>query len=263
MIDPTVLATSAAAVLTFVVAIWLLSLAMRDASIVDIAWGPAFLVIAFAAAWTGDGAAPRTRLLFALVALWSVRLAGYLAWRNLGSGEDFRYRKMRTFWGARFWWVSLFTVFLLQGALAWIVSAPIQIAMASPIPERLGWLDYAGIGLFAVGFLFESVGDLQLARFKADPANAGKVLDSGLWAWTRHPNYFGDCLQWWAFLLIALATPSGWVAVVGPLVMTWLLLKVSGVAMLERSLRRKRPDYDEYRERVPAFVPRPPRRRNA
>jgi steroid 5-alpha reductase family enzyme len=197
-----------------------------------------------------------------LVAIWSLRLAGYLAWRNLGSGEDFRYQKMRSYWGARFWWVSLFTVFLLQGSLAWIVSAPIQLAMASPEPPRFGSLDYLGLAIFVVGFLFESVGDLQLARFKADPGNAGKVLDSGLWAWTRHPNYFGDSLQWWAFFVIALSTPRGWISAVGPLLMTWLLMKVSGVAMLERSLRRKKPAYDRYRERVPVFFPRPPRRRD-
>jgi steroid 5-alpha reductase family enzyme len=260
MIDPEVLLASAAAVLSFLVVVWLVSLAMRDASIVDIVWGPAFLVIAVVSHWIGAGAPARSNLLLALVALWSLRLAAYLAWRNLGSGEDFRYRKMRGYWGGRFWWVSLFTVFLLQGALAWIVSLPIQLAMASPVPEPLGWLDYAGVALFAVGFLFESVGDLQLARFKANPANAGKVLDSGLWAWTRHPNYFGDCVQWWAFFLIALPTPRGYLAVVGPLVMTWLLLKVSGVPMLERSLRKKRSGYDDYRERVPAFLPRPPRR---
>jgi steroid 5-alpha reductase family enzyme len=131
--------------------------------------------------------------------------------------------------------------------------------MASPAPARLGWLDYAGLGLFLIGFVFEAVGDLQLARFKADPGSAGKVLDSGLWAWTRHPNYFGDCVQWWAFFLVALSTPRGWASIVGPLLMTWLLVRVSGVAMLERSLRKKRPGYDEYRARVPAFFPRPPR----
>ena len=259
MIDPAVLLTSAGAVLAFAVALWLVSLAARDASIVDIAWGPMFLVIAVVSWRVGDGAPARQHLLLALVALWSLRLAGYLAWRNLGSGEDFRYQKMRVHWGTRFWWVSFFTVFLLQATLAWIVSAPIQIAMASPVPERLGWLDWTAVALFVVGFLFETVGDRQLARFKADPANEGKVLDSGLWAWTRHPNYFGDCVQWWAFFLIALPTPRGYVSIVGPVVMTWLLMRVSGVPMLERSLRRNRPAYDEYRSRVSAFFPRPPR----
>jgi steroid 5-alpha reductase family enzyme len=259
MIDPQVLLASAAAVFAFVVVLWLVSLAARDASIVDIAWGPAFLVIALVSWRVGDGARARELLLLTLVALWSLRLAGYLAWRNLGSGEDFRYQKMRAHWGRRFWWVSLFTVFLLQGTLAWIVSAPIQLAIASPVPEQLGWLDWAGTALFAVGFLFESVGDAQLARFKADPANQGKVLDSGLWAWTRHPNYFGDCVQWWGFFLIALATPRGYVGVIGPLMMTWLLTKVSGVPMLERSLRRNRPAYDDYGRRVSSFFPRPPR----
>ena len=258
MIDSGVLLASAVAVLAFAVALWLVSLVGRDASIVDIAWGPMFLVVAVVSWQVGDGASTRQHLLLALVALWSLRLAGYLAWRNLGAGEDFRYQKMRAHWGRRFWWVSFFTVFLLQATLAWIVSAPIQLAMASPVPERLGWLDWTAVALFAVGFLFESVGDRQLARFKADPANQGKVLDSGLWAWTRHPNYFGDCVQWWAFFLIALPTPRGYISIVGPLVMTWLLMRVSGVPMLERSLRRNRPGYDEYRSRVSAFFPRPP-----
>jgi steroid 5-alpha reductase family enzyme len=258
MIDPDVLLASAAHVLALMVLLWIVSLAMRDASIVDIAWGPAFVAIAAASFAIGHGAAPRRTLLLVLVALWGARLGSYLAWRNLGRGEDFRYRKMRAFWGARFWWVSLFTVFLLQGVLAWMVSAPIQLAMSSPQPARLGALDWAGVALFTVGFLFESVGDLQLARFKADPGNAGKVLDSGLWAWTRHPNYFGDFLVWWSFFLIALATPRGFLAAIGPLLMSFLLLRVSGVPMLERSLRRKRPGYDDYRARVPAFFPRPP-----
>ena len=256
MIDPGILLASAGAVLAFAVALWLVSLVARDASIVDIAWGPMFLVVAVVSWRVGDGASAREHLLLALVALWSLRLAGYLAWRNLGAGEDFRYQKMRAHWGSRFWWVSLFTVFLLQSALAWIVSAPIQLAMASPTPERLGWLDCMGVALFVVGFLFESVGDLQLARFKADPANAGKVLDAGLWSLTRHPNYFGDSVQWWAFFLIALSTPRGWLALIGPLVMTWLLMRFSGVPMLERSLRKKRPGYDDYRERVSPFFPR-------
>jgi steroid 5-alpha reductase family enzyme len=260
MIDASVLVASAVAVLGLLAALWLLSLAVSDASIVDIAWGPAFLLIAAVGRWIGDGAAARANLLLALIAAWSLRLAVYLAWRNLGRGEDFRYQKMRAHWGARFRWVSLFTVFLLQAVLAWTVSLPIQLAMASPEPARLGRLDYAGIALFAVGLGFESIGDLQLARFKADPANAGQVLDRGLWAWTRHPNYFGDAMVWWGLFLIALRTPAGWLGAIGPLLMTWLLLRVSGVPMLERSLRRTRPGYDGYRRRVPAFFPRPPRR---
>jgi steroid 5-alpha reductase family enzyme len=261
MIEPSVLVGSAFTVFSLLALLWLVSLAVRDASIVDIAWGPAFVAIAVVAYRIGDGAPARGRLLLALVALWGLRLGGYLAWRNLGRGEDFRYRRMREHWGARFAWVSLFTVFLLQAALAWVVSLPIQLAMASPIPARLGWLDAAGAAVFAIGFLFESLGDLQLARFKADPANAGTVLDSGLWGWTRHPNYFGDFLVWWGLFLIALATPRGYGSLIGPLLMSWLLMRVSGVPMLERALRRKRPGYDDYRRRVPAFFPRPPARK--
>jgi len=143
----------------------------------------------------------------------------------------------------------------LQGALMWIVSLPLQVAQTSPLPARLTWLDTVATLLWAVGFIFETVGDWQLARFKADPGNRGKVMDQGLWAYTRHPNYFGDAVAWWAYFLFALATPFGVWTIISPTIMTFMLLRVSGVALLERKLAKTRPQYDAYRRRTNAFVP--------
>jgi steroid 5-alpha reductase family enzyme len=241
--------------------LWLWSLALRDASIVDIFWGVGFVQIAWVAAWLSDGSPARRVLVALLVSLWGLRLAHHLFRRNWGHGEDFRYRRMRAHHGPRFWLVSLFTVFLLQAALMWIVSLPVQLAVAAREPSGLTLLDGLGTLVFAVGLAFEAVGDRQLARFRADPTNAGRVLDTGLWAWTRHPNYFGDAVVWWGLFLIALATPWGFVAAIGPALMTFLLMRVSGVTLLEKSLSKTRPGYRDYVQRTSAFFPRPPGRR--
>lgn len=240
-------------------AMWLLSLALRDASIVDIFWGCGFVVIGVASfLWTDDGSSARRGLITALVSVWGLRLAGYLLRRNAGHGEDPRYQAMRRHWGARFPWVSLVTVFALQGILMWIVSLPVQLTLAAP-GGSLGLLDTLGVALFALGLFFESVGDWQLARFKADPANAGRVMDRGLWRYTRHPNYFGDFCAWWGIFLVALGGPNGLWSIVGPVVMSFFLMRVSGVPMLERSIHKRRPDYVEYAKRTSAFFPLPPR----
>ena len=244
-------------------ALWLLSLALRDASIVDIFWGFGFVVIGVASFfWADDGSSARRGLITALVSVWGLRLAGYLFWRNVGHGEDPRYRAMRRHWGARFPWISLVTVFALQGVLMWIVSLPVQLTMAAP-GGALGPLDGLGVALFAVGLCFEAVGDWQLARFKADPANASRVMDRGLWRYTRHPNYFGDFCVWWGIFLVALSGPNGFWSIVGPIVMSFFLIRVSGVPMLERSIHKRRPDYVEYAKRTSAFFPRPRRRPDA
>jgi len=249
------IATAAAAFVAMTL-VWVLSVVRRDASIVDVWWGLGFTLIATVAHRLGPGAA-RADLVLAMVGLWGLRLAGYLLWRNSGAGEDRRYQAMRRAWGGRFWWVSYGTVFLLQGAVMWVVSLPVQQAMASR--TSLGALDALGAGVWAVGLAFESVGDAQLARFKADPVNAGRVMDRGLWRYTRHPNYFGDFLVWWGLWVVAAAAPGGLWTAIGPLVMSVLLMRVSGVPLLERSLARRRPDYEAYRRRTSAFFPRPPR----
>lgn len=253
------LALSAAGIVALMLATWLISLILRDASIVDIVWGLGFAVVALIGLLFGDGYGPRKILITGMTAAWGLRLAIYLFIRNAGKGEDFRYQRMRAHYGSRFGLISLFTVFGLQGLLMFVVSLPVQAAQAAG-PDHLTWLDAAGAAVWLTGLLFESVGDWQLARFKADPANAGKVMDRGLWAWTRHPNYFGDSLVWWGIFLVAASQPAHLWVIVGPIVMTFLLVRVSGVALLERSLVKRRPGYDEYIARTSAFIPRPPRK---
>jgi len=253
-----VLGASAGALGAAMLTLWLLSLTLRDASIVDVFWGLGFALVAWVAFVLGEGTPARKLLVAGAATLWGLRLAGHLAWRNHGTGEDPRYRRMRRHHGERFWIVSLATVFGLQGVLPFVVSLPLQVAQALPGPP-LGLFDLAGAALFAAGLAFETVGDLQLARFKADPANQGRVMDRGLWRYTRHPNYFGDAVAWWGLGLMACAVPGGFLALVSPVVMNVLLLRVSGVALLERSLRRSKPGYADYVARTSAFFPRPPR----
>jgi steroid 5-alpha reductase family enzyme len=253
------LASTAAFVALLMVAVWLSSVWKRNASIVDVIWGPGFAGIALVAFATSDAPLARRALVTGLALVWGLRLGGYLLRRAWGKPEDFRYQAMRRYWGARFPLVSLLTVFALQGVLMWIVSLPLQVAQVAAEPAELGALDALGACLWLVGMFFESVGDSQLARFKADPANAGRVMDRGLWRYTRHPNYFGDCLVWWGFFAIALAVPGGIYTLVGPIAMTVLLRRVSGVTLLERSLVKRRPGYAEYVARTNPFIPGPPR----
>ena len=252
---------AAVAVATLMVGTWVVSLVLRNASIVDITWGLGFVVVAWVSALRADAASGAASVLVAMVTVWGLRLGVYLFWRNHGNGEDYRYVAMRRRWGKRFWLISLATVFVLQGALMWIVSLPVQVAHVGDARDGAlaGVALVIGLALYAIGLLFEVVGDAQLARFKADPTNEGKVMRSGLWRYTRHPNYFGDACVWWGVGIVAQAVTGTWWALLGPLVMNILLLRVSGVALLERSLRKRKPDYAEYVRTTSAFVPRPPR----
>jgi steroid 5-alpha reductase family enzyme len=234
---------------------WLVSVQQRNVTIVDTLWSLMFVIAAFAYASVSMPLGPRAQVLLVLVSVWGVRLALYLARRTLGHEEDRRYQKIRRRNEPGFTWKSIYLVFGLQAVLAWIISLPLLggiVGDASP----LGMLDYAGIALWLVGFYFEAVGDWQLARFKADPANAGQVMDRGLWRLTRHPNYFGDFCIWWGFGLIALSVGAWW-ALIGPVLMSVLLLRVSGVALLERDIGKRRPGYAEYIRRTNAFFPGP------
>lgn len=239
--------------------VWLLSLIKKDASIVDTSWGLGFVLIATVCCAIGEGFEMRRILITALTAIWGLRLAAHIFFRNKGKGEDFRYKAMRARHGKRFPVVSLYSVFAVQGLLMWVISLPLQIAETSRLPARFTWLDWAGATIWLIGFGFESIGDLQLARFKADPKNKGKVMDRGLWRYTRHPNYFGDALLWWGFFLIALSTPSGAWTLISPLIMTGLLMKISGVALLEKTLMKTKPEYRDYVARTNAFFPWLPR----
>lgn len=242
--------------------LWLLSLRLRDASIVDPFWGSAF-VLATWTAFLGAGApGPRAALALALVTLWGLRLTGHLLLRRRGHGEDFRYAAMRRAHGERFWWVSLLTVFLLQGLLAWVIALPLQAAVLLPQPDGPGALEAFAALLFAGGFLLEAVADAQLARFKADPASRGRALDTGVWRFSRHPNYFGDAVQWWAFGLLGAAAGAPW-TLLSPALMTFLLLRVSGVRLLEKDIAERRPAYRAYARRTSAFVPWFPRASSA
>ena len=235
--------------------LWLVSLVKHDVSIVDSLWSLMFLAGAVVYASMTAEPGPRTTLVLILVSVWALRLFGYITWRNWGEEEDRRYQAIRERNEPNFAVKSLYLIFLLQATLAWIISLPLLAAIAGLGP--LGALDYLGVTLFAVGLLFETVGDFQLARFKADPANDGQVMRSGLWRYTRHPNYFGECCVWWGFFLIALSA-GGWWSIVGPVLMTVLLLKVSGVALLEKDLWERRPGYAQYVKNTNAFFPRFP-----
>jgi steroid 5-alpha reductase family enzyme len=250
-------------ILAMVTGLWLISLLLRDSSIVDIFWGTGFAVTAWVAfAIVPARAHPRQWLICLLVTAWGLRLSLHILRRNRGRGEDSRYERWRAEAGPPWWWRSFFKVFLLQGILLWIVSAPLLAAQIRAQPDRLTWVDYAAIPVWLIGFFFEAAGDFQLARFKANPANKGKVLQSGVWRYTRHPNYFGDAAQWWAYYLIALAA-GGWWTIFSPILMTTLLMRVSGVTLLEKTLKEGKPGYKEYVETTSEFIPWFPRKKHA
>jgi steroid 5-alpha reductase family enzyme len=241
--------------------LWLLSLAMKNSSIVDIFWGTGFVVATWTAfLLTPEGFETRKWLLNGLVTVWGLRLSIHILIRNWGKPEDYRYQAWRKEAGSAWWWRSFFKVFLLQGVLLWIISTPLLAAQISSTPERLIWMEYVAIPVWLIGFFFEAVGDWQLTRFKADPANKGKLLTSGVWSYTRHPNYFGDSTQWWAYFLIA-AAAGGWWTIFSPIMMTFLLLRVSGVALLEKTLKEEKPGYRDYVESTSEFIPWFPRKK--
>ena len=243
-------------------AIWLVSVIKRDASIVDVFWGLGFVLVAWLTFLQADGYLGRKILITLLTTLWGLRLAVHILIRDWGHGEDRRYQAWRAQYGPRFWWVSLFTVFWLQGVLLWVISIVLQVGQMSANPARLVILDFLGTIVWTVGFIFEAVADWQLYRFKTDPENKGKVMKKGLWAYSRHPNYFGESLIWWGLFLITLATPGSFWTVISPVVITFLLLKVSGVTLLEKTIVDSRPEYREYIESTSSFIPRLPRKRN-
>jgi len=235
--------------------LWIVSILVKNVSIVDLFWGFSFVIVnAFYVFITGE-LNPRKILILVLVSIWGLRLTTYLFIRNWGKGEDFRYKQFRKEYGEeRYWWFSYFQTFLLQGALVLIVSLPLYGISMSSDTGRLNFLDYAAIAIWLIGFVFESGGDYQMARFKKDIRNKGKVMDKGFWKYTRHPNYFGDATVWWSYALISIAAGAYW-HIIGSLVMTFLLLKVSGVSLLEKSLKDSKPQYREYIRRTNSFFP--------
>jgi steroid 5-alpha reductase family enzyme len=240
--------------------LWRLSVRYRDVSLIDLYWGPGFAVIAWIALALEPTPGPVDIALAVLVSLWGVRLGGYLWSRNRGKPEDARYAAMRSAYAndEAFERASLVRIFYLQGALMWLISLPVQIAIIVGI-EKAGVLAFLGLGLFCLGFFFEAVGDYQLARFKRDPSNHGQVMDKGLWRYTRHPNYFGDACVWWGLYLIAAEAPPARWAILSPALMSFLLVRVTGKKLLEDGLRRTKPAYEEYVRRTSPFFPWPPR----
>ncbi len=237
---------------------WLLSLLKRDASIADVLWGPLFVVIAVTTLLLGSGTGPRRFLVLSLVAAWAARLTLHLARRNLGQGEDARYRAMRARHGERFAIISLFTVFLCQPVLAWIIAAPVIAVMQDASSARLSASDALGTLVFLMGLATEAVADHELAKFRQDPGNRERVLDRGLFRYSRHPNYFGEFVLWWGLGSFGLA--SGSVAsLLGPALLSVLLLRVSGVTLLESTIVSRRPDYARYQATTNAFFPGRPR----
>jgi steroid 5-alpha reductase family enzyme len=251
----------AGVIIGLMVLLWLVSLWLKNSSIVDIFWGTGFVIFAWVAfILTPGGFIARKILLCLLVTLWGLRLSLHILKRNWGKGEDFRYQAWRNEAGSSWWWKSFFKVFILQAILLVIVAVPLLAAQIKPLPDHLTWLDLLAIPVWLIGFSFETLGDWQLMRFKANPANKGKLLTTGAWRYSRHPNYFGDATQWWAYYLVALAA-GGWWTIFSPIIMTGLLLRVSGVRLLEKTLKETKPGYQEYLETTSEFIPWFPRRK--
>ena len=241
------------------VSLWfLISLFKRRNDVADVAWGLGFVLVAWTSFFLAGGSGTRGLLVCILVSVWGVRLAWHIDARHRGKAEDFRYMAWRREWGKWFYARSYAQVYVLQGALLFIVVLPVLMINRST-GTTFGFLNGIGACIWLFGFLFESVGDAELARFARDPHNRGKILQNGLWRYTRHPNYFGEVVQWWGIWVVAVGVPGGWFSIVGPLTITLLILKVSGVPMLEKKMAEN-PDFAEYRRRTSVFVPWVPKR---
>lgn len=242
----------------FMNCLFVVALRRRDNSVADVGWGLGFIFLTLVTMSFPGETTGRQLVVAVLVTVWGLRLAIRIYRRNRGKGEDFRYKEWREKWGEHWRRTAYLFVFLGQGLMMLLISAPILFVNAFRGPA-LGWLDFAGAGVWLLGFLFEAVGDYQLDRFLKDPANRGKVMDRGLWRYTRHPNYFGEVTQWWGIFIIALSVQWGWASVIGPVTITSLILFYSGVPLLEKTMM-KNPAYREYASRTSKFVPWFPRR---
>lgn len=252
MFDWSIYLYSLVAIGAFALIGWLVSLTRNNVTHVDSMWSLFFLLASFTSALYVFESTPRTSLVLILVSIWAIRLCAYLTWRNWGPHEDSRYAAIRKNNQPHFWLKSIYIVFGLQAVLAWVISLSLYGAIDSNTP--INALDYIGLTLFLLGFFWEAIADWQLTRFKSKPENKGKVLDTGLWRYSRHPNYFGECCVWWGFYLIALAGGAWW-AIISPVLMTLLLLKVSGVSLLEKDITERRPDYLAYIKTTNSFIP--------
>ena len=242
--------------------LWAVSMLARDSSLVDIWFSPCIALAAIVGSQLGAGAGPRKLLLAALATIWALRLGGYLLWRNWGR-EDPRYARFRKHLedqGKNFALHSLLRINLYQGAIVFLALAPFIVAQSAAGPVELGVLARLGAALSLFGVAFQGIADWQLARFKADPASAGRILDTGLWRYSRHPNYFGESCVWWGYWLVACEVPWGWATAVSPAFMTWSILGMMGKELVERRMLKKRPGYEDYVARTSGFIPWFPRR---
>lgn len=251
------LGLAALVVFLYMCGFFVAALLRKDNSIVDVAWGGGFILVAVATFLQYVDVHPRQLLVLLLVLAWGGRLAVHIHARNRGQGEDFRYRKWREEWGGSFVLRSFLQVYMLQGAVLLVVATPIWVVNHDP-GGGLGWLDLLGVAVWALGFGFEAVGDWQLLCFLRDTDSEGKIMRYGLWQYTRHPNYFGECTLWWGVFLISLGAPHGWLAVISPVTIAFLLLKVSGIPMLEARWEGN-PEFEEYKRRTNALIPWFPR----
>jgi len=244
---------AAGAVFVYMTAIFLIAVLKKDNSIVDVAWGPGFILVAVVTFCLRPGFEARHVLISGLVTVWGVRLAAHIYLRNRGRGEDFRYAKWRKDWGRWFIPRSFLQIFMLQGIFMLIIASPIVLVNRS-MERGLTLLDALGGLLWLVGFLFEAVGDYQLKRFKQKPVSKGRIMTAGLWEYTRHPNYFGEAALWWGIYLIALSVPGGWASIISPVTISFLLLRVSGITILEKKYAGNR-EFEAYARRTSAFIP--------
>lgn len=243
---------AAITVVAIVTVLWIVSVALQDASIIDLFWGPLFVAMAWVLlAIELDHAAPKHLLFVFLVTAWGLRLAFHLTARNVGHGEDVRYRAWRSHGGKNWWLKTYYRVYLLQGTIALVVATPVIACFAGP--PRMSIINWIGVAVCIAGMTTEAMSDIQLTRFKAEPSSAGQVMDKGLWYYSRHPNYFGDAVMWWGLGIATFSGPTWW-SLVGPLAMTLVFLNLSQ-DVIERGLKRRRPDYVYYIERTSAFFP--------
>lgn len=243
------------------VAMWALSIALRDSSITDIFWGFGLVITAWFSWALSDGVPARQYLVLTLITLWGLRIGLYIGWRNWG-GEDPRYARLRQHVessGGNYAMHSLTHIYLQQGFFMWLVSLVLIFAVSADAPATLGPMAWTGTALWLLGMYFETVGDWQLSRFRADPANQGKVMDRGLWRYTRHPNYFGEACVWVGLFIIAMENPLAIVTIISPAVMLWVLMGPMGKGLLERRMGKKRPGFEEYKRRTSGFFPLPPK----
>ncbi len=248
-----VVARVALGVFVYMTALFLLALVRKRNDLADVGWGLGFILVDLISLWISGDVTPRKLLILALVVLWGLRLAVHIGMRSRGKKEDYRYKQWRDDWGDNWVVRSYLQVFLLQGVFMLLITFPIMLANTYDV-RPLGLLDAVGVLVWAVGFFFEAVGDYQLTQFVRNPANRGKIMKYGLWQYTRHPNYFGEVTQWWGVFLIVLSVPNAWLGIIGPLTITLLILRVSGIPLLEKQFEGN-PEWEDYKKRTSVFFP--------